>query len=118
MMPITKIARVDESSCIGCTKCIAVCPTDAIIGCENHMHTVIEALCIGCELCLPACPVDCITWVMPSDHHRRLSKKEIIERTRSREHRLASKAKKLVPLSQSNDAKKQYLSQVIKRIIK
>ena len=36
------------------------CPTDAIVGSNKLMHTVIEAYCTGCELCLPVCPVDCI----------------------------------------------------------
>lgn len=58
--PLT-VARVDEAWCIGCTLCIKACPTDAIIGSNKLMHTVIEPYCTGCELCLPVCPVDCIT---------------------------------------------------------
>lgn len=51
---------IDEAWCIGCTLCIKACPTDAIVGSNKRMHTVIEAHCTGCELCLPVCPVDCI----------------------------------------------------------
>ena len=54
------VAFIEESLCIGCTKCIAACPVDAIVGGPKLMHTVVEALCTGCELCLPPCPVDCI----------------------------------------------------------
>jgi len=54
------IAFIDESWCIGCTLCIKACPTDAIVGSNKRMHTVIEPWCTGCELCLPVCPVDCI----------------------------------------------------------
>ena len=54
------VAFIEEPACIGCTKCIAACPVDAIVGGPKLMHTVIEALCTGCELCLPPCPVDCI----------------------------------------------------------
>jgi electron transport complex protein RnfB len=54
------VAFIDDSTCIGCTLCLKVCPTDAIVGTNKRMHTVIEAHCTGCELCLPACPVDCI----------------------------------------------------------
>ncbi|RZJ15366.1 MAG: electron transport complex subunit RsxB [Acidovorax sp.] len=54
------VAFIDESWCIGCTLCIKACPTDAIIGSNKKMHTVIEPYCTGCELCIPACPVDCI----------------------------------------------------------
>ena len=54
------IAVIDESWCIGCTLCIKACPTDAIVGSNKRMHTVIEPWCTGCELCIPVCPVDCI----------------------------------------------------------
>lgn len=54
------LAIIDEDWCIGCTLCIKVCPTDAIVGSNKLMHTVIEDYCTGCELCLPVCPVDCI----------------------------------------------------------
>ena len=55
------IAVIDENWCIGCTLCLPACPTDAILGSNKMMHTVIEPYCTGCELCLPVCPVDCIT---------------------------------------------------------
>jgi Na+-translocating ferredoxin:NAD+ oxidoreductase subunit B len=51
---------IDENWCIGCTLCIAACPTDAIMGANKHMHTILEEHCTGCALCLPVCPVDCI----------------------------------------------------------
>jgi electron transport complex protein RnfB len=54
------VAVIDEAWCIGCTLCIKACPTDAIVGSNKRMHTVIEPACTGCELCLPVCPVDCI----------------------------------------------------------
>ena len=55
------IAVIDEAWCIGCTLCLKVCPTDAILGVNKQMHTVIEPHCTGCELCVPVCPVDCIS---------------------------------------------------------
>ena len=54
------LAIIDEAWCIGCTLCIKACPTDAILGANKLMHTVIEPWCTGCELCIPVCPVDCI----------------------------------------------------------
>src|SRR5262245_53067725 len=57
------VALVDESRCIGCTRCIDACPVDAIVGAQGLMHTVVESWCIGCKLCLPPCPVDCIDMV-------------------------------------------------------
>lgn len=55
------LAVIDEAWCIGCTKCLDACPTDAIVGIHKRMHTVIEVHCTGCELCIPVCPVDCIS---------------------------------------------------------
>ena len=53
-------AFIDETRCIGCTHCRAVCPVDAIVGAHQLMHTVIADECTGCELCVERCPVDCI----------------------------------------------------------
>jgi electron transport complex protein RnfB len=55
------VAVIDENWCIGCTLCMDVCPTDAILGTNKRMHTVIDPYCTGCELCVPVCPVDCIS---------------------------------------------------------
>ena len=55
------VAVIDEAWCIGCTLCLPACPTDAILGSNKMMHTVIEPHCTGCELCIAACPVDCIS---------------------------------------------------------
>jgi electron transport complex protein RnfB len=58
------VAVIDESRCIGCIKCLAPCPVDAIIGARRQTHTVIADVCTGCELCVAPCPVDCIA-MMP-----------------------------------------------------
>jgi electron transport complex protein RnfB len=55
-----RVAWIDESRCIGCARCLAPCPVDAIVGAAKYMHTVLVERCTGCELCLPPCPVDCI----------------------------------------------------------
>ena len=55
-----QLARIRESECIGCTKCIQACPVDAILGAPKRMHTVLADDCTGCELCVAPCPVDCI----------------------------------------------------------
>ena len=60
MPPISEVARIVEADCIGCYKCVQVCPVDAIVGMPKFMHTVIAVECSGCELCLPVCPTDCI----------------------------------------------------------
>lgn len=58
-----RVAVIDEAQCIGCAKCLKPCPTDAIIGANKFMHTVLPQFCTACELCIPACPVDCIRMV-------------------------------------------------------
>jgi electron transport complex protein RnfB len=54
------VAWVDQDACIGCARCLPVCPVDAIIGAQRYLHTVLERSCTGCGLCIPSCPVDCI----------------------------------------------------------
>jgi Na+-translocating ferredoxin:NAD+ oxidoreductase subunit B len=54
------VAFIIEQDCIGCVKCIAACPVDAIVGAAKFMHTVISDECTGCELCIAPCPMDCI----------------------------------------------------------
>ena len=63
MHTLRQRAVIDEPVCIGCRKCLDVCPVDAIVGARKFMHTVLDAECNGCALCLPACPVDCISLV-------------------------------------------------------
>lgn len=53
-------AFINEAYCIGCTKCIPVCPVDAILGASKQLHVVVQQDCTGCENCVIACPVDCI----------------------------------------------------------
>jgi electron transport complex protein RnfB len=69
------VAFIIEEDCIGCTKCIAACPVDAILGASKFMHTVIASECTGCELCIAPCPVDCIVM--------HLAPSNLLERTRA-----------------------------------
>jgi len=59
-LTVATVAWIDETNCIGCTKCIQACPVDAIIGATRAMHTVVSELCTGCDLCVAPCPTDCI----------------------------------------------------------
>ena len=127
--PVT-VAVIDEDWCIGCTLCIAACPTDAIVGIAKRMHTVVEPYCTGCELCLPVCPVDCIQMVVVSgeqtgwnawspaqadlararyeSHLNRFEREE-----RDQQERLATKAKaKLAALDQNQATSQAQLDEI------
>ncbi len=74
---------IDQNKCVGCTKCLAPCPTDAIVGADEQLHIIMPEFCIGCGLCVPPCPMDCIS-VIETDNI--LADKEIIK-TRSKLHK-------------------------------
>lgn len=72
--PLLAVIREDE--CIGCTKCIRACPTDAILGTGKLMHTVITDECTGCELCVEPCPVDCIDMIEIPQHEENIQQQK------------------------------------------
>ncbi len=89
------IAKINEAECIGCTKCLPVCPTDAIIGAAKLMHTIIRDACTGCELCVAPCPVDCIEMVLiptPTETEKQINRARWEKRYAEREQRLARDA--------------------------
>jgi electron transport complex protein RnfB len=63
-----KLADVREAFCIGCTKCLKVCPTDAIIGAPKMIHYVLSDACTGCGACVDVCPTEAVLMseVVPS----------------------------------------------------
>jgi electron transport complex protein RnfB len=81
------IAIIIEKNCIGCAKCLAVCPVDAILGASKMMHTVIADECTGCERCISPCPVDCIVMEATEKKHNSLLAKQ---RYQARQQRLIS----------------------------
>ena len=56
-------AFIVEDLCIGCTRCVRECSTDAIMGANKLMHTIIIDACHGCSKCVPVCPTDAIVMV-------------------------------------------------------
>jgi H+/Na+-translocating ferredoxin:NAD+ oxidoreductase subunit B len=102
------VAQIDESACIGCTKCLPPCPVDAIVGARKLMHTVVAELCTGCELCIAPCPVDCITMVArarlaeaPPAPDARLNRKRFHARNRRLVRRAEQQAAVLAARKQS-----------------
>lgn len=59
-----QIADVTEEICIGCSRCLKVCPTDAIIGAAKQVHNVIREACTGCSSCVNVCPTEALS-LMP-----------------------------------------------------
>lgn len=57
------MASVSEDTCIGCTRCFKVCPTDAIIGGPKQIHSVFKEACTGCKACVDVCPTECLHMV-------------------------------------------------------
>ncbi len=51
--------KVCEVACIGCMKCVKVCPVDAITV-ENNLARIDPAKCIACGKCVEVCPAKCI----------------------------------------------------------
>ena len=60
---VPEYAFINEDLCIGCTRCIRECSTDAILGANKLMHTVIVDVCHGCGKCVKVCPTDAIVMV-------------------------------------------------------
>lgn len=50
--------KVIEAKCIGCGKCVRVCPAEAID--MTNKKAVINTKCIACGACVEACPVKAI----------------------------------------------------------
>jgi len=111
-MKRSAIALIDESRCIGCTRCIEVCPVDAIVGAQSLMHTVVEPWCIGCALCPPACPVDCIDMMAPKGAWTEALKRAAGKRARARMKRLARAG---VPRPSTSDERKKLLADILAR---
>jgi len=54
------LSYVITDNCRGCTKCVKVCPVDAISGKVKEVHEIDQEKCIKCGACMEACPFDAI----------------------------------------------------------
>ena len=114
------MAFIREDECIGCTKCLPDCPTDAIMGAAKLMHTVIADACTACELCIPTCPVDCIEMrpIAERDEQAKQSLNAIwLERFTHHNKRIALQ-KQAAPTQAPDtlEARKDYIAEALKRV--
>ncbi len=63
---VRNIAEVDRDKCIGCGRCMQVCPTGAIRLDAEGKAVVSPDLCRGCAACMGVCPVGAIQMVVGS----------------------------------------------------
>lgn len=53
-------AKIDESKCISCGKCMEKCPNQAIL--SNNVYSVNNQRCIGCGICKYVCETGAISF--------------------------------------------------------
>lgn len=98
----TKLVEIQDNYCVGCTKCLAACPVDAIYGATDKLHHIIPDLCTGCNLCISLCPTDCIvpsnqdhTTLNPTNNRLRyLNKKKRLSDEKKEKKSMHQKAKR------------------------
>ena len=64
--------KIDESRCVGCARCVEVCPGNLIkidAGLNGEKRAVIkhERDCWGCTSCVKACPKTAIRFFLGAD---------------------------------------------------
>jgi NADH-quinone oxidoreductase subunit F len=52
---------IDETRCVGCTRCAKECPVQAISGEVKKPHHIDDSICVRCGLCKKTCPISCIS---------------------------------------------------------
>jgi electron transport complex protein RnfB len=107
-------AVIREIDCIGCTKCIAACPVDAIIGAAKQMHSIVEAECIGCQLCVEPCPVDCIEMITTEQSN--YDPARVHERFQAQQRRIIAAQKNAASEAASLSYRKDYIKEALERV--
>jgi electron transport complex protein RnfB len=109
------VAVIQEDLCIGCTKCIQVCPVDAIVGAAKLMHTVISDDCTGCRLCIEPCPMDCIDLLALEDTPAEAQRKADKARQHYERRQTRLEPSTPIPTTAAEISKKDYLAAALAR---
>ena len=61
--------RIQDNKCIGCRRCIEVCPGNLIKwdAAESHAYMRRPKDCWGCTSCIKECPVNAIAFFLGAD---------------------------------------------------
>lgn len=116
-----EVSKINPNTCIGCRKCVTVCPTNAIVGAPKRLHGVVTDWCTGCALCVVACPVDCIEMVpAPFEWTREramIARQHYREKLNREKQRQVEREARLDAQS-ATDKKKALLADILSRIKK
>ena len=74
MCPELTAFRINKNRCIGCGRCISVCPTGVISGSGNGTHYIDIRACVGCGACRDICPVEAMETIPVSLWSRSMMK--------------------------------------------
>jgi Fe-S-cluster-containing hydrogenase component 2 len=55
-----------RSEVVGCTRCLGLCPTNAITPAGDHV-TIDANICAGCGQCASACPTGAASYALPPE---------------------------------------------------
>ena len=116
-----ELAHINPDTCIGCRKCVAVCPTNAIVGAPKRLHGVISDWCTGCALCVTACPVDCIDMRPASfewTHEKALNARRLYREKLQREKKREAERNAKLSAQSAADKKKALLADILSRVKK
>lgn len=61
MFETTAVVKINDDNCVGCRRCVNVCPSDAL-HMEGKLAVLEQPKCVGCFKCVEACvPYDAIS---------------------------------------------------------
>src|SRR5436190_12210951 len=67
MLSTQPTVEISDEACVGCTRCIKVCPSDAL-AMNDRLAVVTEDRCVGCFKCIEACiPYNAISVKLDSE---------------------------------------------------